>query len=479
MTKASGPRSGVLSITLDVLRDWQEEAVALVKVLRLEWRLLLLLLLALTAAVVWYDSLPKRTLRMAKGQPGSGLEVMATRYRDELARHGLTLELVPSGGAIDNLRMVSEGRADIGLSQSGLPAPKGVYYLGSVAYQPLWLFHRDQSHQHRQLPEFLSGKVVSVGVPGSGSHGLSERLLHELSAAERERVRPLHLNNQDTVAALREGQIDAAFLVAAMGSVHAQLLMWTPGVAFYDFAQAQGLALRWGFAEAVTLPAGALTLSPPNPAQDVRMIAVTMTLVAHQSLHPATQQLLMGISKKIASQTQDVLDRPGQFPRFVDLGLPRSPEAERFLGHGPPVLSGRLPYWLAYFVDSLWVGTLTLLALVYPFLRWKPNYRQVLFTLQTQQLRRQLDILSAQIDEGGAAVDTQALASAEQAIRDLRVPFGCHDKHQHLLAVVEKLKARAHPASGPRRRQRPLRALVSHLPKRPVDGKPRPGGPRA
>ena len=156
--KVSGPRSDVPSITRYVLRDWQDEALAIVTVLRLEWRLLLLLLIALLAAVAWYDPLPKTRLRMAKGQPGSGLEAMAVRYRDELARHGVTLELVPSGGAIDNLRMVSGGQADIGLSQSGLPAPKGVFYLGSVAYQPLWLFYKgqsQQSHKPLQLPDFL------------------------------------------------------------------------------------------------------------------------------------------------------------------------------------------------------------------------------------------------------------------------------------------------------------------------------------
>lgn len=481
--KAHEPGPKVPSITRYMLRDWQDETLAIGQVFRLEWQPLLLVVLVLLAVVAWFEPLPKQTLRMAKGQRGSGLEAVAERYREELARHGVTLELVPSGGAIDNLHMVSEGKVDIGLSQSGLPAPQGVYYLGSVAYQPLWLFHRGATHTDRHLPDFLRGKTVSVGIPGSGSQELSTRFLQEFAPADRQPLRPLHLNNLDTVAALREGRIDAAFLLASMSSANAQALISTPGVKLYDFAQADGVALRWGFAEAVTLPAGALALSPLNPPHDVRMIAVTMTLVVRHDLHPATQQLLLSISKGIASQSQDVLDRPRQFPRFVDLTLPRSPEAERFFSRGAPVLSDRLPYWLAYIVDSLWVGTLTLVAVVYPLMRWKPNFRQLLFKLQTQQLRAQLDTLNAQAGKDGAAVDAQAMAALELAIHALRVPSGGHEKHQQLLAGLDELKARLQPAdqvrptSGRPRRWRPFRASASGLPSRQRGARRSPRGP--
>lgn len=434
------------SISRYVLRVWRDEAMAMAALVRMEWRSLLVMLLALllvlSLAVAWFDPVPRQTLRMAKGQPGSGLEVMALRYRDELARHGVTLELVHSGGAIDNLRMVGQGLADVGLSQSGLQAPSGVHYLGSVSYQPLWLFHDSRASDDRDLPAFLNGKTVSVGIAGSGSHYLSERLMRELSPDDRHSLQQQYLDNPATLAALRERRIDAAFLLASMESANAQALLWMPGLSIYNFAHAKGLAHRWGFAEVVTLPAGALTISPLNPARDVQMLAVTMTLVVRHDLHPAIQQLLLSISKQLASQTQNVLDRSGQFPRFVDRGLARSPLAERFYAHGGPDLEGRLPFWLVYLVDSLLVGALALLAVAYPLSRFISNHRQLLFDAQSNHVRQELATLDSLIESDRVSECAEAITALEQAVHRMYVPLGSHGNHLQLVGAVEALKSR-------------------------------------
>ena len=117
-----------------------------------------------------------------------------------------------------------------------------------------------------------------------------------------------------------------------------------------------------GVVDAV-LPAGAVSVYPPRPAKDVRMVAVTMTLVANQDLHPATQSLLLSISKTLADHSEDVFTRGRGFPAFVDRQLPRSPVASRYYERGAPLLSGRLPYWAVSLIDSLWVSVVAMLAI--------------------------------------------------------------------------------------------------------------------
>ena len=49
--------------------------------------------------------LPGRDLAMAGGAPGSVYARTAERYRQILARDGVRLRLVPTNGAIDNLKL--------------------------------------------------------------------------------------------------------------------------------------------------------------------------------------------------------------------------------------------------------------------------------------------------------------------------------------------------------------------------------------
>ena len=86
-------------------------------------------------------------------------------------------------------------------------------------------------------------------------------------------------------------------------------------------------------------------------------------LVANQDLHPATQSLLLSISKTLADHSEDVFTRGRGFPAFVDRQLPRSPVASRYYERGAPLLSGRLPYWAVSLIDSLWVSVVAMLAM--------------------------------------------------------------------------------------------------------------------
>src|SRR5664279_3405246 len=57
------------------------------------------------AAILWIVlSAPPRTITITSGPPGSTFERHAENYRKELATHGITLKILPSGGSLDNLQ---------------------------------------------------------------------------------------------------------------------------------------------------------------------------------------------------------------------------------------------------------------------------------------------------------------------------------------------------------------------------------------
>src|SRR5215469_13267093 len=65
-----------------------------------------LTILALSVALSALRAFPGRRIVMATGPPGSSYAIMGERYRNELARDGVQLELRPSTGAIKNIALL-------------------------------------------------------------------------------------------------------------------------------------------------------------------------------------------------------------------------------------------------------------------------------------------------------------------------------------------------------------------------------------
>ena len=110
-------------------------------------------LIAVTAAVLLIvlvaslRPLPSRHLAMATGPPGSVYAQVGERYREILARDGVQLRLVPTNGAVDNIRLMRDRRAgvEVGFVQSGTVeegASKDLESLGTVFYEEVWFFCR-------------------------------------------------------------------------------------------------------------------------------------------------------------------------------------------------------------------------------------------------------------------------------------------------------------------------------------------------
>jgi len=433
-----------------VLESVRDELQAFALLVRREWIAVVVLLAAVASLVIFWQPLPPTELRIAKGQPNSGLETMSIRMRDYLLTQGIKLTFVESSGAVDSLRLVSEGKADIGLAQSGLPVPPGVLYLGSVTFQPLWFFYTGARQKDANLAAFMVGKRISVGVAGSSSRYLADMLLAEFGEDVRSRVRLLELNNAKTLEGLQNGSLDGAILVASFDSRNVQTLLADPLINLFDFSFAPGLTSQIPFAEPVVLRAGSVRLFPTVPATDIHMVAPTMTLVVRDDLHRATQGLLLSTVQALYRRDSDMFTRSQGFPGFVDRNLPRSQTATRFYERGGPPRYGNAPYWLAELVDSLWIGALALVAIVYPLLRIMPSYRRLTFDAFVSRRYGILRRIQWRVVPGATA-DTLAechasLQDLREQVRSLWVPHGCDSAHQALLKTVNELEAKIEEA---------------------------------
>lgn len=331
-----------------------------------------LVVVGLFVAYQFVDPAPPREIVLATGEVGGAYQNFGAQYAEILARNGITVELKATAGSVENLELLA---ADTGVHlafvQSGLAegyAESSVMALGSLYFEPLWLFVRD-ALQIEHLGD-LAGARVTVGTEGSGTRAVGMSLL-AANGVDGSNTRLLDLQHADAIDALANAEVDAAFIIASPESEVVRQMIRQPGVHLYDFDRGGAYARLYPFLSSVSLPEGVMSLADNLPAADVTTIAPTAMLVARDDLHPALIDLLLAAALEIHGRSS-LLSDPGQFPTAQYADLPISEEATRFYRYGPPFLQRVLPFWAATLVDRLKILLLPLLALAIPMVKLVP-----------------------------------------------------------------------------------------------------------
>src|SRR3989442_8546550 len=107
----------------------------------------------------------------------------------------------------------------------------GLLSLGSLYYEPVWLFHRRTQPLHG-LPD-LRGRRIQVGEEGSGIRPLAVRLLRD-SGVTQQNSTLLALTSEGAAAALETGRIDAAFFIMAPSVPLVRHLLLSPPLTLWS-----------------------------------------------------------------------------------------------------------------------------------------------------------------------------------------------------------------------------------------------------
>ena len=99
------------------------------------------------AAIVILRNMPPRMIVMATGPEGSAAYDVGERYRAVLGSAGVEVRLVPTAGSLENLALLLDPHSgvSVGLVQGGTigaEASSKLESLGTLFYEPLWLFHK-------------------------------------------------------------------------------------------------------------------------------------------------------------------------------------------------------------------------------------------------------------------------------------------------------------------------------------------------
>jgi TRAP-type uncharacterized transport system substrate-binding protein len=468
-------------------------------------------ILAVSAAAIWVairliQPAPPSTLTITAGPPGSSFWNAAQRYKEILARNGITLQVLSSEGSLQNLKRLADpsSHVDVGFVQSGLLAatavraaseraagsggaatsaasatwaasagsassassaissaasspasaavPEGLVSLGSVAHVPLFIFYN--SERHRLLSSF-AGKRVAIGPEGSGARALALVLLKANGIELGGSTTLLPLTGEEAARALTAGEIDAAFFAGDSAQIPVMgRLARTPGIRLFSFEQADAYTRRFPFLTDIVLPMGSFDLGKNLPRATVHTLAPTVDLIARDSLHPALSDLLVEAAKEVHSSA-NLLQRAGEFPAPFVHDFPISDDAVRYYKSGKSFLYRVLPFWLASLADRFIVLIVPIVVVLIPGVRLVPSLytwrvRSRIYRWYGALIALERAAFNDTSDEERAAL-VEKLDNIEASVNRLKMPLAYAEQfyvlRQHIGFVRQRLAAKAASAA--------------------------------
>lgn len=396
---------------------------------------------------------PPMHATLATGSASGGYHAFGLKLREQLAKEGFDLELVPSRGSRDNLDKLGSGAVELALVQSGLelslprPERERLHGLGVMFQEPLWLFMREE-HGFGKLSDLLPLRVA-IGSPDSGAGAV----VHALLQANRIYPQNLPQNWQSlggnrAADALIAGELDAAFFIGPAENALIQRLAAQPGLRLTSLRRIEAYQARMSYLTRLDVGEGMLDLASNTPGEDIRTLGPLATLVANDTFHPSLTPLILAAAREVLKDG-NLLDTAGDYPAAPAQTLPSLDEADYFYRNGPPILQRYLPFRIASLADRYIILAIPLLVLLFPLFKavgpiyqWRIRARIYRWYKHLREIDRQLHkgTLQARLGE-----EISHLEQMEDELAKIQVPLSYSNElyqlHLHVRYMIQRLQA--------------------------------------
>jgi TRAP-type uncharacterized transport system substrate-binding protein len=449
---------------------------------------LLAVVVLAVAATPWLIGRPcPRHVVIATGSTDGNYYALAKRYRDILARDGVTLEVRSTAGSVENRQLLADdGEVSLAIIQGGVAGTDTdgkIESLASLYLEPVWVFHRGDL-QVEHLTD-LRGKRIAVDRPGSGTRALALLLLQEndvaagpasgnpggadlepagpagnlppQSARRKKEPQPtarmepgsgsvttslVALGGSRAAEALQAGEIDAAFFVISPQSPIVRELLRDDQIRLMSFRRAAAYQRQHPFLSSVTLSEGMLDLQSNVPSRDIVLLAPAANLVTRSDLHDALVPLVLDAATEVHQQ-DGFLGERGTFPTLRYAECPVNDKARRYFKSGPPLFFRILPFRVVVWLDQMKLVALPLFTLLLPLLKVAPpvyRWRIRSKIYRWYRILREIDLKLNQADAGADFADDVArLRNLDEELSEVSVPLSYMEEFYNLRLHVAYL----------------------------------------
>jgi TRAP transporter TAXI family solute receptor len=406
---------------------------------------MIVVLVGFVVAYQFVAPAPPRKISIGTGSPSGAYFAFGKKYSELFAKENISLEVKITAGSAENLKLLESesGGVDIAFVQGGMSIlvdTEKLVSLGSLYFEPLWIFHQKGLALNRLSD--LKGLRVSVGEEGSGTKVLSMQLLG-LNGITAKNTQLLSYPSKLAVKKLLNGEIDIAFFVTTHRSSYILSLFKSKSIELMGLERAEAYALRYHYLHVFKLPEGVIDFQNNIPSHHLTLVAPTAQLVARSDLHPALVDLFLEAAEKI-HKSGGGFESQGEFPTPKYLDYELNEDARRFYRSGPPFLQRYLPFWVATFLSRMKIMLLPLVALLYPLFklmppvyRWRMRSRIYRWysELETVDLGMNKEDLTESLDEYLLTLD-----NLEEKVSNISVPLAFSRELYSLRVHIDMLR---------------------------------------
>ena len=336
---------------------------------------------------------------------------------------------MPTAGSPENLALLLDPHSGVSVSllQSGTPgaeASSELESLGTLFYEPLWLFHKPRIGKHR-VDHRSAGQRISVGPIGSGTRALSLELLRR-NGIDETVSELLALPPQEASDKLLAGEIDAALILSASELTVVQKLLADENIELSNFPARRRLYRALSISQQSAGAERCRRFGKGSAAE--RCDPVCNEGQPDRAQEPASRDPIPAPQCRGADPLEaEHFRRPNQFPAAETIDIPLSSEAQQFYKSGRPYLHNFLPFWAADLFGKLLVLLIPILGVLYPMIRTLPPLYDWVMRSKIARIYGELRFLEDEIIEarqGGRDVTAMAarLDNLEGQANHLRIP---------------------------------------------------------
>ena len=360
----------------------------------------------LVSLVILKPAAPDK-ITLLTGPEGSGYHELGKRYAAYLDNRGLEAEVQITDGGFDNVKRLAAGADDtVAFAPSDIEHVVGdsvdtshLVSLGSVAYEPLWLFYRSEL-EIRRIPD-LAGLRVAAGAKGTVVHYVARFLFDLNGISDQVEIQPSEGQTPRTVAkALIDGQIDAAFAMGGPTSPAIKDLLVDEDLGVLSFERADAYqALDPGITKLVA-PQGIFDFADNLPPEDLVLLSATTNLVTLDTFYPGAVPLLIRAAADVHDR-QRIVTAGESFPNAQNVSLPLKRAADRYYDQGEKGLSKFLPYKVTRWLNHLGFVVLPLLALAVVLVKIVPLIIKIWISIKLTGFFKRLEEVEKSHAAGG------------------------------------------------------------------------------
>lgn len=318
-----------------------------------------LLVLSLSVYILLNSILYKKDIYIATGNRDGAYFKYAKEYKRLLKEEGIELHLEDTDGSVEAQGLLLSSKVDFAFVQGGTEK-EGIKALANVAYEPIWIFFKDERLNSLRA---LKHKRVAIGQEGSGIYPVAKELLTTVDI-DINTSNFKKLKSRDALKELKSGELDALFYVGSDMSPLVKGLMKQKNIHLMDFDKAEAYSqYSLGtntYYECLTLKKYGFDYKKHVPIKSHMMLAKTTLVATNDNTSDEMVRLMLKVMEKVHSKA-GMFHKENTFPNVSKLKLSQHPASENYFEEKQTFLEKHFSFWFAQTLQGLYTVTLFIL----------------------------------------------------------------------------------------------------------------------